>query len=403
MFIDEIKIYAQAGHGGKGCVAFHREAYIAKGGPSGGNGGRGGNVILQADHDLNNLIGQYYVPRLIAQVGEAGMGKGMDGHAGKDLLVKVPCGTLVWKLPAPPAPPEAEENEDGEENETEEQPVKLGTRKRPVIRHSGQERALEIDLSKEPENKKTGTAPTTEGQELVADLTEHGQQFILCKGGRGGLGNRNFATARHQTPRFAQPGEPGDEGEFRLELRLIAEVGLVGYPNAGKSTLLAAISHARPKIAPYPFTTLHPQIGIVEYSDYCRLTVCDVPGLIEGAHQNVGLGHEFLRHIERCKILVLLLDMAATDNRQPWDDYHSLLDELAQYDPALIQKPRLVVANKMDEPAAEENLKKFKRKIRKTPILTMAAAFDEGIGGFKKAMREAVEQVDVQAAAPSGK
>jgi GTP-binding protein len=254
---------------------------------------------------------------------------------------------------------------------------------------------MEIDLSRseQSEDQKHGSRPAAQG-ELLADLTQHGQRFILCKGGRGGLGNRNFATATRQAPRFAQPGEPGGEGDFLFELRIIAEVGLVGYPNAGKSTLLTAISHARPKVAPYPFTTLHPQIGIVEYADYCRLTVCDVPGLIEGAHQNVGLGHEFLRHIERCKILVLLLDMAGTDNREPWDDYHSLLQELEQYDPALVDKPRLVVANKMDEPAAEENLKKFKRKIRKTPVLTMAAAFDEGIDQFKKVMREAVEQTE---------
>src|SRR5580704_14454974 len=384
MFIDQIKVYARAGHGGKGCVAFHREAYITKGGPSGGNGGRGGNVILQADHDLNNLIGQYYVPRLIAQVGEAGMGKGMDGHAGKDLLVKVPCGTLVWKLPSA-APAESAEGDEGES----ERPM-LGTQKREVIRHSGRERALEINL--EEEEEQPGKPPSPEGRELVADLTEHGQQFILCKGGRGGLGNRNFATARRQTPRFAQPGEPGDEGDFRLELRLIAEVGLVGYPNAGKSTLLTAISAARPKIAPYPFTTLHPQIGIVEYSDFHRLTVCDVPGLIEGAHNNVGLGHAFLRHIERCKILVLLLDMAGTDARNPWDDYKQLLHELELYDPKLIERPRLVVANKMDEAVAEENLKKFKRKVRKTPVLTMSAAFDQGVDKFKQTIREAVEE-----------
>jgi len=169
-------------------------------------------------------------------------------------------------------------------------------------------------------------------------------------------------------------------------------VGLVGYPNAGKSTLLAAISHARPKVAPYPFTTLTPQIGIVEYSDFRRLTVCDVPGLIEGAHRNVGLGHEFLRHIERCKVLVLLLDMAATDNREPWEDYKSLLNELEKYDPGLLEKPRLVVANKMDEPSAKENLKKFKRKVRKTPVLPIAAAFDEGIGKFKQLIRDAVEE-----------
>ncbi|MDB6067465.1 MAG: GTPase Obg [Pedosphaera sp.] len=394
MFIDQIKVYAKAGHGGKGCVAFHREAYITKGGPSGGNGGRGGNVILQADHDLNNLIGQYYVPRLIAEVGEAGMGKGMDGHAGKDLLIKVPCGTLVWKLPTPLQPIEKgdqEESDEAEEAEEKEEPATLTTRKRPVIRHSGTERALEINLEAEEAEQKPGTAPTHEGEELVADLTEHGQQFVLCKGGRGGLGNRNFATARHQTPRFAQPGEPGDEGEYRLELRLIAEVGLVGYPNAGKSTLLTAISHARPKIAAYPFTTLHPQIGILEYADFHRLTVCDVPGLIEGAHNNVGLGHAFLRHIQRCKVLVLLLDMAGTDNRLPWDDYKQLLRELELYDPALMDKPRLVVANKMDEAVAEENLKQFKRKIRKTPVLPIAAAFDEGIEKFKDTIREAVE------------
>jgi GTPase len=388
VFIDEIKVYARAGRGGKGCVAFHREAYITKGGPSGGNGGRGGNVILEADHDLNNLIAQFYTPRLIAQAGEAGMGKGMDGHAGKDLLVKVPCGTLVWQLPSTTPPFETKEEPEAEEPE---RPM-LGTQKREVIRHSGTERALEINL--EEEDEKPAAAVSQEGRELVADLTEHGQQFVLRKGGRGGLGNRNFATARRQTPRFAQPGEPGEEGDYLLELRLIAEVGLVGYPNAGKSTLLTAISHARPKIAPYPFTTLTPQIGIVEYSDYHRLTVCDVPGLIEGAHKNIGLGHAFLRHIERCKILVLVLDMAGTDNRLPWDDYKQLLTELELYDPALIKRPRLIAANKMDEPAAEKNLKAFKRKVRRVPVLPMAAAFDEGIPQFKDAIREAVEQAE---------
>jgi len=331
MFVDEIKVYARAGHGGKGCVAFQREKYRPKGGPSGGNGGRGGDVILEGDHDLNNLIAQYYQPRLIAEDGEFGLGKGMDGHAGKDLVVKVPCGTLVWRSTS----------------------------------------------------------------ELVVDLTEHGQRFVLCKGGRGGLGNRNFATAARQTPRFAQPGEAGEEGDFLLELRVMAEVGLVGYPKAGKSTLLTAISHDRPKVAPYPFTTLHPQIGIVEYPDFQRLTVCDVPGLIEGAHRNVGLGHEFLRHIERCKVLVLLLDMAGTDGRAPWDDFKNLLRELELYDPGLLDRPRLVVANKMDEPAAAENLKKFKRRVRKTPVLPIAAAFDEGIAEFKQTIRAALAEAVV--------
>ena len=251
--------------------------------------------------------------------------------------------------------------------------------------------AMEYDLSER--TSRTARKGSRDKGELVADLTEHGQRFVLCKGGRGGLGNRNFATATRQTPRFAQPGEPGDEGEFLLELRIIAEVGLVGYPNAGKSTLLTAISHARPKIAPYPFTTLHPQIGIVEYSDFYRLTVCDVPGLIEGAHQNVGLGHQFLRHIERCKVLVMLLDMAGTDNRAPWDDYRTCSRNLNCMIRRLMEKPRLVVANKMDEPAAEENLKKFKRRVRKTPVLPISAAFDEGIEKFKKVIREEVGDV----------
>jgi GTP-binding protein len=258
-----------------------------------------------------------------------------------------------------------------------------------LIRHAGSVAAMEVDLSREPETSTPGGA--TKG-EWVADLTEHGQRFTLCQGGRGGLGNRNFATAARQAPRFAQPGEPGAEGEFLFELRIIADVGLVGYPNAGKSTLLTAISHARPKIAPYPFTTLHPQIGIVQYPDFFRLTVCDVPGLIEGAHRNVGLGHAFLRHIQRCKILVLLLDMAGTDNRAPWDDYHNLLKELELYDAALVERPRLIVANKMDEAVAEKNLKQFKKKIRKVAVLPISAAFDQGITEFKRTIREAVEE-----------
>lgn len=384
MFVDEVKVHGRAGHGGKGCVAFLRETFRPKGGPSGGNGGRGGNVILQADHDLNNLVAQFYTPRLIAENGHPGLGKGMDGPAGKDLIVRVPCGTLVWRLHS--SEPAAAEPANEEEEEEKRGTLAVSGSRRPVIRHAGAERALEIDLAEEGKG-----AMSADGErELIADLTVHGQQFILCKGGRGGLGNRNFATARRQTPRFAQPGEAGIEGDYLLELRIIAEVGLVGFPNAGKSTLLTAISQARPKVAPYPFTTLHPQIGIVEFPDYTRLTVCDVPGLIEGAHQNVGLGHEFLRHIERCKLLVLLLDMAGMDGRHPWDDYKQLLQELELYDPSLLEKSRMVVANKMDEAAAEQNLKKFKRKIPKVAVLPMAAAFDEGIETFKKTIRKKI-------------
>ena len=396
MFVDEIKVYARAGHGGRGAVAFRREAYIAKGGPDGGNGGKGGDVILEASHDLNNLIEQYFNPRLVAQHGEGGMGKGMDGKAGKDLIIKVPCGTIVWRLNREP-----ESSDDVPDSEDPEEPLIIsaaGT-DRPVIRNSGGVQAVELDLGAEDDDTRSGSQKRdAQKGERVCDLTEHGQRFILCKGGRGGLGNRNFATAARQTPRFAQPGEAGDEGGFLFELRMIAEVGLVGYPNAGKSTLLSAISKARPKIAAYPFTTLTPQVGIVEYpEDYHRLTVCDVPGLIAGAHRNVGLGHAFLRHIARCKILVILLDMAGTDNREPWDDYRSLLEELELYDPSLLERPRLVVANKMDEPPAEANLKSFKRRVRKVPVLPISAAFDEGIPAFRKMIREMVEEAATQA------
>lgn len=390
MFVDEVRVYARAGHGGPGCVAFHREAYIPKGGPSGGNGGRGGDVIFEADHDLNNLIHQYFQPRLIAKDGEPGQGKGMDGSAGDDLLVKVPRGTLVWKL----LPLPGEETHD-EEGDTDSKPPKSSltstTSTRPVIRSSGDRRAIELDLAAgagaPAPTQRTG-ANAARPRELVCDLTADRQRYVLCKGGRGGLGNRNFATSVRQAPRFAQPGESGGEGEYLLELRLMADVGLVGYPNAGKSTILAAISAARPKIAPYPFTTLAPQAGIVEFPDWARITVCDVPGLVPGAHRNIGLGHAFLRHISRCAALAVVVDMAGSEERAPWDDYRGLLKELELYDASLLAKPRVIVANKMDEPHADANLRSFRRRIRGQSILPVAAAFDVGTEDLKLRFRE---------------
>jgi len=372
MFVDEINVTVSAGNGGRGCVAFQRESFRPKGGPSGGNGGKGGDVILEADHDINNLVAQYYQPRLIAPNGEHGMGKGMDGRAGADLIVKVPCGTLVWKLPDPDSEPSNEETDDG------------------TSRHVGAS-FVEMDLEAERSAESLAPGDSDKG-ELVADLREHGQRFLLCKGGRGGLGNRNFATSVRQAPRFAQPGEPAETGRYRLELSLLADVGLVGYPNAGKSTLLAAISQARPKIASYPFTTLRPQIGVLEYEDFLRLTVCDVPGIIEGAHENVGLGHAFLRHIRRCRVLVLLIDMSGSEGRAPWDDYKKLLQELECYHPDLLEKPRFVGGNKMDEPGAEGNLARFRRRIRGVSVIPMAAAFDVGLDRFRKVIRKAVEE-----------
>lgn len=395
MFVDQVKVHAKAGDGGKGCVAFLREKFRPKGGPCGGNGGRGGNVILRASHDLNNLIDQYYAPRLIAKNGAPGGGKEMDGRSGKNLIVKVPCGTLIWKL-APKGPDPSDQSDPTDQTDQEDdRPMMMSSASRPIIHSATGARAQEIDLSAEEDDT---YVPPEETAELIADLTEDGQEFVLCTGGKGGLGNKNFATATRQVPRFAQPGEPGDEGDYRLELRIIAEVGLVGYPNAGKSTLLTSISRARPKIAAYPFTTLHPQIGIVEFDDYSRLTVCDVPGIIEGAHENVGLGHAFLRHIMRCRIIVLLIDMAGADDRDPWDDYFSLLNELEQYHPSLTAKPRIVVANKIDEPVAEENLKTFKQKTGETNVIQIAAAFDEGVDRFKAAIKEAVAETEKKSA-----
>ena len=373
MFVDQVKVQAHAGDGGRGCIAFRREAFVPKGGPSGGDGGRGGDVILEASHDLNNLIAQFYQPRLIAKKGEHGQGKDKHGRAGKDLVVKVPCGTVIWQLPNEDTIPEAVEPKGEWESAA----------------NAGM--ALAIDLEADPETD-IPAASVAVGQEakLIADLTEHGEQFTLCQGGRGGKGNKHYANSVRQAPRIAQPGEPGEEGRYLFELRIMADVGLVGYPNAGKSTLLTAISSARPKIAPYPFTTLHPQIGVLEFADWSRLTVCDIPGLIEGAHANVGLGHAFLRHIRRCAMLVIILDMAGTDNRDPADDYEKILGELKQYDPALLDKPCLVAANKMDEDAAISNLAIFKKKHPSIEILEMMAALEEGVDAFKDRLRAAV-------------
>jgi len=373
MFVDQVKVYARAGHGGRGCVSFRRESFEPKGGPDGGDGGRGGSVILEASHDLNNLVAQFFVPRLIAKNGNHGEGQKKTGKSGKDVIVKVPCGTVVWKL-SDPAPTEAEPEGEHVENSEGEQ-------------------AMAIDLAAETDEDAPCAPELAIGQEaeLVVDLTEHGEQFILCTGGRGGQGNHHFATPRNQAPRHAQPGEPGGEGNYHFELRLMADIGLVGYPNAGKSTLLNAISHAKPKIAAYPFTTLHPQIGVVEMDGWERYTVCDIPGIIEGAHNNIGLGHAFLRHIRRCRTLCIILDMAGTDDRDPCDDYEKILRELELYDEAMLAKPHLVAANKMDEDAATEYLVQFRKRFPKVEVMEIMAAIDEGVPELMERFREAAK------------
>jgi GTP-binding protein len=306
MFIDEAKVILKSGAGGHGCVSFRREKFIPKGGPDGGNGGKGGDVVLLCDRNEGDLQAYRWQPHRSARNGTPGMGRQCAGPDGEDLILRVPPGTQV------------------------------------VDDVSGR---------------------------LLAELTEHNERVVILAGGKGGMGNMNFKSSVNQAPRRTTPGYPGEFGTYRLVLKTIADIGLVGYPNAGKSTLTNAFTAARPKMAPYPFTTLHVNVGVIEYPEtFGRIFMADIPGLIEGAHENRGLGHQFLRHIERCTVLVFILDMAGSENRKPWDDFRILERELALYSPILARKPRLVVANKMDLPEAAANLAKFCEKV---PVLVV--------------------------------
>src|SRR5881396_2281838 len=331
MFVDRVRIFAQAGKGGRGCVSFRREKFVPKGGPDGGDGGRGGNVILRADRHVDNLSNLFYEPIIKAKNGGHGMGKKMAGRAGADKIVKVPLGTVVHQL--------ASEKFEFRNSNFESQPL--------------------------------------------IDLVRDGEEFVLCRGGAGGKGNVHFKSSRNRAPRQYTDGEEGEQGYFLLELRTIADAGLVGYPNAGKSTLLRKISAARPKVAAYPFTTLRPIIGVVEFPDYCRATIADIPGLIEGAHRGLGLGHEFLRHITRCRILIFVVDVAGSEGRNPIEDLQNLRREIGLHDPALSSRPWLVVANKMDLPDAETNLRALRERFSKIKIIPTSAAKGEGIAELK--------------------
>jgi GTP-binding protein len=348
MFVDQIRIQAKAGDGGSGCVSFRREKFVPKGGPDGGDGGKGGDIVLRADIHKDNLVDFYYQPILRAKRGEHGLGKNMYGRAGADSVYKVPVGTVVYRIP----------------------PLKL----EPVV--------SEDDGPTAPAKVRIDPADC----QLVADLTEKDQEFILCRGGAGGKGNTHFKSSRNRVPRQFTEGESGEEGFFLFELRTIADAGLVGYPNAGKSTLLSKISAAHPKIAPYPFTTLHPMIGVVEFPGYARATVADIPGLIEGAHRNVGLGHDFLRHIVRCKLLILVLDAGGSEGRSPLTDLGSLRRELDLYDPKLSERPWMVVANKMDLPGAEDNLQLLRSRFADKTIVPVVAESGDGIVELRDAL-----------------
>src|SRR5881396_506834 len=338
MFVDRVNVFAQAGTGGRGSVSFRREKFVPKGGPDGGDGGRGGNVILKADRHVDNLANLFYEPLIKAKNGGHGMGKKMSGRAGADKIVKVPVGTVVWR---------AEEE------------------KRPMP-----------NIERPTSNSEQSAIP-------IADLIRDGEEFLLCRGGAGGKGNVHFKSSRNRAPRQYTEGEEGEQGHFLFELRTIADAGLVGYPNAGKSTLLRKISAARPKVAAYPFTTLHPIVGVMEMPGYRRATIADIPGLIEGAHRGVGLGHEFLRHITRCRILVFVIDVAGSEGRNPIEDLQNLRREIGLHDPALSSRPWLVVANKMDLPDAETNLRALRERFSKIKVIPTSAAKGEGIAELK--------------------
>ncbi len=358
MFVDQIRIYAKAGDGGKGAVSFRREKFVPKGGPDGGDGGKGGSIIFRADVHTDNLVALHYEPLIRAKTGGKGMGQKMHGKNAPDTIVPVPIGTLVYRLPPHLGPNQPRDLDDPDSEE------QVAASKRAPV-----------DLSK---------------LELLVDLAEENQEFVLCEGGAGGNGNVHFKSSRNRVPRQFGPGEPGEEGTFLLELRKIADAGLVGYPNAGKSTLLGAISAAHPKVAAYPFTTLHPSIGVVDFPGYARATVADIPGLIEGAHRDVGLGHDFLRHIVRCKLLLFVIDMAGSEGREPTEDLARLREELSLYDHTLSERPWLVIANKMDMPGAKENLEVFARRYTNVQIVPISAQERAGIEELKSVLAQRV-------------
>lgn len=343
MFVDRIKVFAQAGSGGRGAVSFRREKFVPKGGPDGGDGGRGGDVILRADPQVDNLSALFYEPLIKAKNGGHGMGKKMFGRSAPNKVVRVPVGTLVWS---------GAEGENAQRSMAEAQQT--------------QQSAIEP----------------------LIDLAEAGQEFVLCQGGAGGKGNVHFKSSRNRAPRQYTEGEEGEQGHFLFELRTMADAGLVGYPNAGKSTLLRKLSAARPKVAPYPFTTLHPIVGVVEFPGYRRATVADVPGLVEGAHRNIGLGHDFLRHITRCRVLIFVLDIAGSEGRNPVEDLQQLRKEIALYDVTLSNRPWLIVANKSDLPNAQENVAILRKRFAKIDVLPISALEGEGIEELKKKLAE---------------
>lgn len=333
MFVDHIKVHAHAGKGGDGSVHFYRGKFQPKGGPDGGDGGRGGSIILRVDNSTDSLKTFFFNAKLHAADGQPGGGNQRFGKSAADVTYLVPGGTVVSRW-------------------IEEEDPETG----------------EVEVVLEP----------------VADLTDVGQELILCQGGKGGKGNVHFKSATHQAPREFTPGTPGEEGDFYFELRSIADGGFVGFPNAGKSTLLSKLSAARPKIANYPFTTLQPMVGVMEFSPTRRGTIADIPGIIEGAHANVGLGHQFLRHIMRCRLLMFVVDTAGSEARDPITDLETLRTEISLYSDELAKRPWCILANKMDLPGAEENLELIKDRFKRVKILPISAESGLGMDKLRK-------------------
>lgn len=333
VFVDQIKVHARAGKGGDGSIHFHRGKFRPKGGPDGGDGGWGGDVILLVDPSTDSLRTFFYNGKLIAQDGASGSGNECTGRSGDDVTYKVPPGTVISRLT-------------------------------------------------QVENPETGEIETQ--SEMAADLTDTGSTYVLCKGGKGGKGNVHFKTSTNQAPRENTPGIPGEEGDFHFELRSIAEAGLVGFPNAGKSTLLSKLSAAKPKIANYPFTTLQPMVGVIHFDEFHRGTMADIPGIIEGAHANIGLGHEFLRHIMRCRLLLFVVDTAGSEGRDPISDLETLRKEVKLYSDELAKRPWCIVANKIDLPESDENLIHLKERFKRIKILPISANEGTGMDALRK-------------------
>jgi GTP-binding protein len=369
MFVDRIKVFAQAGNGGRGCVSFRREKFVPKGGPDGGDGGRGGNVVLRADRHVDNLSHLFYEPIIKGKNGGHGMGKKMHGRSAPPKLVKVPVGTIVCEAEDGKRPtPNTQRSTFNEEGADANAQPSIINPQPSTLNEERADASVERSINHQPST----IAP-------LVDLTRDGQEFVLCHGGAGGKGNVHFKSSRNRAPRQYTEGEEGEQGHFLLELRTIADAALVGYPNAGKSTLLRKISAARPKVAAYPFTTLHPIIGVVEFPGYRRATIADIPGLIEGAHRGLGLGHEFLRHITRCRILLFVVDVAGSEGRNPTEDLQNLRREIDLYDPILSKRPWCIIANKMDLPRARENLEALKNRFSTVEIAALSARTGQGL------------------------